>query len=190
MKFAKELKPLTFWLSKSLELSQRASLEFSDLKPEALQFKPEPGGWSIAQCLDHICVSDSQYFTLFDQLKNNTFQPGWWARNNPWSYFLGDMMIRQLGSEVKRKYKSPDIFRPSESQVRANIVEEFLQHAENMRFKFSEIESHYLKGTIVNSPASAWVTYPVSKLIPLLIVHMERHLNQASRVKTHPNFPS
>ncbi len=189
MKFAKELKPLSFWLDKSLELSQRAQVEFSHLSPAALQFKPAPGQWSIAQCLDHICVSDSQYFSLFDQLKNNTYQPGWWARNNPWSYFLGDLMIQQLGSEVKRKYKSPSIFLPSESQVHPDIFQTFIKHTEQMRLRFSEIASHYQKGTIVASPASAFVTYPVSKLIPLLILHTERHLNQAARIKKHPQFP-
>lgn len=49
-------------LQKGGEAKEKASLEFSNISSEQLNWKPSAESWSIAQCLDHLIIADSSYF--------------------------------------------------------------------------------------------------------------------------------
>ena len=48
--------------------SQEASEIFGGLNGTQLNWKPNPDKWSVGQCLDHLIVSNSQYFPIFDEI--------------------------------------------------------------------------------------------------------------------------
>lgn len=155
---------------------------FSDLSPNQLNWKPTPSSWSIAQCLDHIMVSNELYRPILTQVLAGTYPVSIWAKISPFSRMNGRMMVNNLGPEVKRKMTSPASFRPSQSTIEPDIVARFLSHQHALLDLYRAFETKGVPDHNVASPASALLTFPVGDALTIIAVHEERHLQQAQNV--------
>src|SRR4051794_16863758 len=97
-------------------LTQTAELarsSFGGLSAAQLNWKPTEKGWSVAQCLDHLITTHSQYFPLFENLVHGTFKPGFWERTSPFSGFFGRFLVKSLDPANVKKMKAPGKAQPS-----------------------------------------------------------------------------
>lgn len=164
--------------------------KFGDLNLIQLNWKPAPDQWSIGQCLDHLIVSNGKYLPVLLTIIEGKNKPSFWEKNNPLSNYTGKQMIKTLGKNVVKKYKSPRLFIPSESTINQNIVSDFKNHQYEIFQLFLELEKEKYKHIVVTSPVASLITLKLHDLIELIIVHEERHINQALRVKNNINFPN
>src|SRR5688572_24615280 len=109
------------------EVEQRATRNFSSLNTTQLNWKPSPEKWSIAQCLEHLVISNRNYFPFFDKILAGTYKLGFFQRMNPFKKYFSSYMVKNLGPKLNKKFKSPKIFRPSLSEVDPLIVKKFLE---------------------------------------------------------------
>lgn len=178
-------------LSSSIpSLTATIDKKFGDLKLIQLNWKPAPDQWSIGQCLDHLIVSNAKYLPVLLTIIEGKNKPSFWEKNNPLSNYTGKQMIKTLGKNVVKKYKSPRLFIPSESTVSQNIISDFKNHQDEIFQLFLELEKEKYKHIVVTSPVASLITLKLHDLIELIIVHEERHINQALRVKNNINFPN
>ncbi len=170
-------------------VKQQVLRHYSVLSEEQLNWKYHPQKWSIAQCLDHLIVSNKLYFPIFEKVVNNNYMPTSWQRYNPFSRIMGRLMIRTLGPDSNKKFKVPKVFKPSESDLPASIVYDFAQHQHDLKNYYLAFTKMDVKHVVISSPASYFITYYLNDALKLIANHELRHLNQSLAVFNHPNFP-
>jgi len=169
--------------------TQKVSQNFSLLTNEQLNWKPDVSKWSIAQCLDHLIVSNSSYFPTFDKLINKTYQLPLLQKLNPFNKLFGPIMVRYLGPQSKQKLKNPKIFTPSTSTQPSTIIDDFSKHQEILINYFNQLNFLDKDKIVITSPASSFITYSLHHAMQIITVHEQRHINQAKNVLNHPNYP-
>ncbi len=156
---------------------------FGGLSAEELNQRPADGGWSVAQCLDHLITINTLYFPLLDSMRVGPPTPSAWERFSPLSGLFGRLLTKSLSPDSKRKVKTTRKAQPSASTIDAGIIDRFTEHQDALIERVRGIAptvNH--ETTIVTSPLAALVTYSLADCLTLLAVHEQRHLAQAKRV--------
>lgn len=175
-------------LLRGKEGKEKVNSEFVKLSPDQINWHPTPNSWSIGQCLDHLIISDSLYFSSFEKIIKNDDMTIW-ERWNPLSRIFGKMLAYQLQETVKKKVKSPGIFKPSPGPFEAGILDRFNQHHEQLMQYILACKEVDLDSRNITSPVSVAITYNLRNAITILIQHQHRHIHQALRVKENAAFP-
>jgi len=171
--------------------STRARELVNGLSEDQLNWKPAPGSWSIAQCLEHLTAATEG----FDQYFEKAIASGREKRSVDGTIpyrptRLGGWLIKQLVPEATRKVPAPKIFRPAESSSIEGALERFLQQQERfVKFVKDATGIDYNK-TKLRSPVTPLMRYSLADAFVLTVVHGRRHLGQAQQVRETPGFPS
>ncbi len=180
---------ITAMLNKCKEAIEKARLAFSDISGAQLNWKPAPEKWSIAQCLDHLVVSESSYFPELEKIITGTYRMKFWEKYSPFTGIMGRIMKDRLQELPKVKMKAPKKIQPSSSEIDTGIIEGYHKNLDRFLGFISNCRSIDLDKTIISSPITSVVTYSLRDAIQFLIQHEHRHINQAIRVKADANFP-
>ncbi|HLP19124.1 MAG TPA: DinB family protein [Chitinophagales bacterium] len=163
---------------------------FGKLSAAQLNWRPSSDKWSIAQCLDHLMVSNNTYIPQFDEVIAGKHSNSFYQNIRFISKFFGEYLIRETGPVVAKPMKNPPAFAPSQSEITATIVSDFEKHQQQFSAKLSQLSAIDLDKTVLSSPALGIITYTLRDLLTILSGHEQRHLNQAKNVLNHPNFPN
>src|SRR5687768_17576314 len=148
-----------------------------------LGWRPPDGGWSIAQVLEHLIISDSLYYPqLRDLAANGKRGTAEWKPT-----ITGGFIIRALLPTSARKTPAPQIFRPAEP--RANVVQDYIDLREELLQIIESMKGVDLRRNKVTSPVSKLIRINLGDALMILVVHTQRHLQQIARVRAHPDFP-
>jgi len=162
---------------------------FSSLPNEQLNWKPDVSKWSIAQCLDHLIVSNSTFFETFDKLINKIYQLILVQKLNPFNKMFGPIMVKYPGPQSKQKLKNPKVFTPATSILSSSIIEHFTRHQQVLINYFNQLNHSNKDKIVISSPASSFVSYSLYHAMQIITIHKQRHINQAMNVLNHPNHP-
>jgi hypothetical protein len=162
----------------------------SGLSELQLNWKPAPDKWSIAQCLDHLSVTSNKFDPYF------TVALAWGQKKWPVSTApayrpsrVGGWLIRQVTPVTGRNLPAPKVFRPAESSNIQASLETFLaQQARFIQFVQDTAGVDYNK-TRLRSPVTPLMRYSLADAFVVTVVHGQRHLAQARRVREMPGFP-
>jgi hypothetical protein len=163
------------------EIKQAVQRAFGSLSGDQLNIRPAPGKWSIAQCLDHLIVSNSTYIPAIERVLSGNNKPGWWQRINPFTGLIGRKGIDILRSKIK--LKAPAIFKPSEQAIPADIVTRFATHQEEMKQYFDRLEQEHRQEELITIPAIQALSLKIVDMMKIIVEHERRHLEQARRVQ-------
>lgn len=177
-------------ISRLKEAHEKVEAEFSRLSFNQLNWKPSADKWSIAQCLDHLVVADSLYFSVFERIAAGQNKMSWWERRSPFSNFFGKFFIRHLQENPKRKMKTTPVFFPASGSIDAGIMQRFYSHLDKMIKLIDGCRDADLDKTIISSPQTRFITYSLRDVFTFLTSHLHRHIGQAMRVKAVVGFPA
>lgn len=169
---------------------ERIQGEFSSLSLKQINWKSSADKWSIAQCLDHLVVADSLYFSVFGQIAAGQHKMSWWERWSPFSNFFGKFFIRHLQETPKRKMKTTPVFFPASGAIDDGIMQRFYTHLDKMINLIDACRHADLDKTIISSPQTRIITYSLRDVFTFLTSHLHRHIGQAMRVKESDSFPA
>ncbi|HET6994872.1 MAG TPA: DinB family protein [Chitinophagaceae bacterium] len=175
-------------LQKGKEAGEKVRVEFQNISLGQLNWKPAPDSWSIGQCFDHLVVTDCLYFPAFKKIAANKYRMNAWQRWSPFSSLFGKILVSQLTENVKRKVNTARIFYPSASEIDMGIIDRFHKHLESLLEYIEAFKQIDLDKTYIASPVSGFITYSLRNAVTLLVHHEHRHINQAIRVKSSPEF--
>lgn len=173
------------------EVTLRVKENFGHLTPEQLNWKPAPNRWSIAQCLDHLSVSNKTYFPEFERMAKQIPFDNFWGKIPFLSGLFGKMLLKSIHPDSKPRLKAPSKFVPSKSNLPETVLTDFeltQQELINHYQALKSVSNH--ESLKMTSPASGFVTYFLKDCLNLLVLHEQRHLNQAIRVMHSPDFPA
>jgi hypothetical protein len=164
------------------------------LSHEQFNWSPDPGRWSIGQCLDHLNAVDGRDLAplraAIDAGRSRKL-----AGAGPFTYgFLSRKFVASMEPPVKRKFKAPKLYAPrAESDPMATLAE-YLRISADMRGlarSAAGLDLARVKTSLPALPAllRAMVKMPLGARFEAIVAHGRRHLWQAEQVRTHPNFP-
>lgn len=171
-------------------VSGEAGQAFGGLSAEQMNWKPGDKQWSIGQCLEHLIVSNRTYFPQLKALGNEIPKaPTFWERLPFLPKFWGNMLLRSITPEPKRKMSAPSVFKPGQSEVAEDILQQFKAHNLELVRHLRNTRGLNHSHVVITSPAASFVVYSLHDAINILANHEERHLLQAKRVMEADGFP-
>lgn len=161
---------------------------FGHLSAAQLNWKPAADKWSVAQCLDHLIVSNKTYYPQLNRVIDGTYKKSMYQRIKPLSNFFGAWLVKETGPVVGKPMKNPAAFSPSQSDLPAAMVAHFERNQQEFTALLQQLDKVDLESTVICSPAAGFITYNLCHLLAILAGHEQRHLAQAKNVTNHPNF--
>ena len=177
-------------IQKGTEAKEKVNAELSSLSDEQINWKPYDASWSIAQCLEHLIISDGLRINIIEKKIHDNFKSGGWEKLNPLKKFWGSMLITQTQEKVKKKIKAPRLFHPPENEATDDILAGFNIHHDKMYLQIKNCLDADIDEVYVISPISGLVSYSLRNAITIITGHERRHINQAIRVKQSKDFPT
>ena len=164
---------------------------FQGLTEEQLNWKPDAKQWSIAQCLDHLTVATQEFDKYFVATLDRARQKP--PTTNPPAYrptMMGGWLAKQVAPEAARKLPAPKIFRPADASNIRDALQMFLdRHTKFVDFVRQCNGIDYNRARL-RSPVTPLIRYSLGDAFVITVLHGQRHLAQANRVKTMANFPN
>jgi hypothetical protein len=162
---------------------------FGRLTPAQLNWKPSAERWSVAQCFDHLLSSNNGYFPIIDNVLAGQ-QRTLWQSMPVLPGFMGKLLIKSLDPASTRKLKTPKSFAPSQSDIRASVLDDFIAQQATIVDKMKATENLELDKIIISSPVTSVVTYSLMDAYRVIVVHERRYFQQAQRVTEESGFPA
>lgn len=172
---------------------QQASSWMTKLSEKQLNWRPNPGIWSIAEVLAHL-NSYARYYhpTIQRRIEITRFRN---AREEFVSSPLGKSAWKSMklgrANNVKRKFKAPKGHNPTidPSLVKGTELNDFItQQTELLQIIDSSSEVNVRKAKVPIS-ISKIVRLRLGDALLFITYHNERHMQQILNLKTHKNFP-
>ncbi len=168
---------------------EEARAVVAGLDEAQLNWKPTPDQWSIAQCLEHLANASHGFNPYFDRVVARVRQK--FPAASPPAYrptFMGGWLIKYVEPESPRKLKAPKIFQPSASNVQG-ALEKFLAQQKTFRQYVGDTQGIDYNRTRLRSPVTPLIRYSLADAYVITVVHEQRHLAQAQRVRHLIDFP-
>jgi hypothetical protein len=173
------------------KIEARVQGDFSALSRVQINWKPDAKSWSIAECLDHLIVTNEKYFERFDAVKNNTVKRPFLAGLPWWSGFCSKMILKSVDPETKKKVKTFALFQPTSSDFARTVLDEFSRNIRELKTYLHELDGFDNHQEIkFASPVTTWIVLDLENAVNIVWKHCARHLNQAARVMQATGFPS
>lgn len=151
------------------------------LSPEQLNFKATDSSWSVAECAEHIAISES---LLYGMMENS-------LKSNPDPSKRGEVkttddQLWAMVTDRSSKYKTQEAFKPTgKFGSFESTVQEF-NSKRNAHIDYVKKTSDDLRNRYVQLP---FATIDAFQAIIFLTAHTERHVKQIEEVKSDPGFP-
>jgi hypothetical protein len=157
-------------------------------RPRAsLGWLPAPGVWSVAECLQHLVITDGHYLELtrasLARARGTALQSAVTeVRGGP----VAGWFVRQVGPDGKRRVQAPGVFQPGEVEVPEAVPESFLASQDRLVQLLDESLGFDLDRVRVPSPVSGIVRFRLGDVFRVICAHQRRHLDQAARIWNDP----
>lgn len=168
--------------------ADEACERFGWLSEAQLAWRPEPGRWSIAECLDHLHVTGEEVLAQVEAAVARG-----WARGTtgspPFRYgWLGPWFVR-ANAPSGRRVPTPKVFRPREGRPPVGALDDFLALQEELAAALERANGLDLARVRARSPVTPLLRIGIGSWFEVIAVHQARHLAQARAVLEHPAFP-
>lgn len=165
----------------------RAIALAKDLSREQLNWNPEPGKWSVGQCLDHLRVGNETYCeTMENALEGQSpsvvqeIQVGWFGR-----WFIRKFIEP---SPQSIRGRAPKKIKPV-PEVDPSILDRYLASNNETCKLINRSKNYDVNHIRFKNPYLSLVRFTLGTGFEILSAHQRRHLLQAERVKSSPQFP-
>jgi uncharacterized damage-inducible protein DinB len=166
-----------------LELELEAQLQealkvFQNLPEDTLIKSAANGGWSIAECFEHLNTYAEFYQPRIRKAlagnKPINFQVSF---NHSW---IGQYFITMMdASKSKKKYKAIKKHRPMAIKNPHEVLAKFIQHLEDLVELLKAAHSKELQKIKISTSLSSFIKMNAGDTLQFLLTHNRRHINQA-----------
>lgn len=164
---------------------QTAIQQWQMLPPAKMLQQPQPGSWSVAQCLEHLNSYGRYYLPAIRQSINAAKQEG--ANRNgkfksSWiGNFFTEMMLPKGEAKTVKKMKAPKNHIPLLQLDSDAVLAEFIDQQEKMLQLLEEAKTIDLRKARTPISISRFIKLPVGDTFRFMIAHNYRHILQAER---------
>ena len=170
------------WVNAIDKVSDSFRTVFGELTNEQLNEKPAPEVWSIGQNIDHLITTNKSYFPIIESLKKGTYKLPFIAKIGFLVKFNGKMVLSAVQPDRKKRMKTFSVWEPQQSVVPVDILDQFLQHQDQLKLVINNASDLIEKKAIISSPANRQIVYYLHTAFDIIIAHEKRHLEQAKEL--------
>lgn len=167
-----------------LESSRKAFLEAtSGLSEAQWNFKPAPDRWSVAECAEHIGVTEAFILNLItEQALKGPAEPEKRAQVEG-----KDTAMMAMAVDRSAKFKAPESIQPTRrwatsGEITKNVMENRARTIQFVSTTEEDLRDHFMDHPVFK-------TLDTYQWILLTSAHMRRHTAQILEVKADLNFP-
>ena len=145
----------------------------------------EIGGWSVAQCLDHLATTNRVYLHGMKEPAIRAREQGRFRRSPATPGLVGRWFVRTLEPPVKApfKMKSPRSIEPRVSLSLPNAFASFATTQDEVREFLRTYAGLDLAGVRFSNPFVRGIRFSLATGLHIIAAHERRHLWQAWRVR-------
>jgi hypothetical protein len=162
---------------------------FGSYDAAQLNWQPQAGSWSIAQCFDHLIKTNHGMVEAMARTAGPASIQTIWQKLPLWPALMGRMLVSSQAPGGKRKFVAPASAQPTSSTVAPDVLERFVAWQDTGMSSVRGLGVEDARRIMV-SPFLSQITYSVLDGWRLIAAHQRRHFEQARRVAEHPQFPS
>ena len=169
---------------------QEAEGLYWGLSDSQLNWRPPSGGWSIAQCLDHLNrINDKMAAGIAEAIQRGRSSN--MLHDGPYTYgFLSRWFLRTLQPPVAKRFRAAKPFQPAPHRSMDELKPDWERTHAKMQDLLHSCQGLDLARIKVQSPAARLIKYPLGVAFWIQTVHDRRHLWQMRQVRNHASFPA
>lgn len=154
---------------------QQAITIYQNLDADTLSKPSTTGGWSIAQCLEHLNSYGDYYLPQIEKVLHTksdeaSFTSGW----------LGDYFTKSMDPKAGKKMKALKGHIPAATLDAHKVVAEFIHQQETL-IRYLRIAHTTDLNVRIPITISKLIRIKLGDIFQFLIMHDERHTEQANR---------
>ena len=170
-------------------LAAEADALVAPLSEDQFIWRPAPGSWSVAECIDHLNVTARLFLPQLDEGIAEATRRGLYGEG-PFAHdLIGRIFVRTMEPPARLRVKAPTSFQPVH-RSRSEIMAAFRAYQVQFVDRLRQASGLDLRRAKVHSPASTWIKMSLNSGFALMTAHERRHLWQAGRVTSNPAFPA
>ena len=176
-------------ISEASHVANEARTTFGHLTVSQLNWKPSAERWSVAQCFDHLLNTNKGYFPIIENVlagQKRTF----WQSLPAFPGFWGKFVLNAVDPASARKIRAPKKFQPAQSNIGGSVINDFIDQQSKIVEKMKATEHLELERIVISSPVAAPITYTLMDAYRIIVLHEQRHFQQARRVTEESGFPA
>ena len=153
------------------------------LSEELGNWRPSQSSWSVAECLDHLAITNRYYLAAMrdpalrareqGRLRRRPAKPGW----------IGGMFVRSLEPPAKMRIKAPQKIQPRSAIPLADALASFCAEQNEVHAFLCDYSNLDLGGLHFANPFIPGIRFTLATGLHIISVHERRHLWQAQRVR-------
>lgn len=170
---------LTNLLKQSLTKFEKS---ISNLTTAQFQYRPSKSDWTIAECVEHVCLAELHFPQIVKEELSKPADP----KRRKKIKVSNEKIIARLTNR-RWKANAPEIFKPS---GKFTSVQEAVETFQTQRLKtidYVNVTSDDLQNHFWKHPATGVID--LYQTIILMSAHLERHIAQIEEIKASTNFP-
>ena len=154
-----------------------------------MNWTPAPGRWSIAQCLEHLTLSNQAFRKVMEAAIEQARMEHCYS-SGPYRYgWLGERFVKSLEPGAGFKARNPKPVTPGAQLVGEKVAKEFFEENRTLVALIARANGLDLGRVRVTSPFLKLFTISLGQSFRLLAAHERRHLEQARAVRASRGFP-
>ena len=143
-------------------------------------FKPDANTWSVAECAEHIAVSEDVIFGSVAKIVQAPATP------DQKSAVTDDFILASVVNRT-HKFQAPEVLRPTHRFATPQETIDHFKQSRERTIAYVRDTQDDLRGHFFDHPVLK--TLDTYQWILLLSAHSQRHTAQLNEVKANPNFP-
>ncbi|GHC62666.1 DinB family protein [Ulvibacter litoralis] len=151
------------------------------LSEEQLNYKSDPNSWSIAECTEHIAISETNIFNMLTEALKSPADPSKKA-----AVKLTDEQILEMVVDRSKKMKTSEAFEPSgkfgsHDAAVAEFKAKRIDHIKYVATTEDNLRDHFAE-----TPLGTVDAY---QILLFMSAHTERHVLQMEEILANEDFP-
>lgn len=163
--------------------------KFKSLSEDQINWKPAAGSWSIAECIDHLIVTNKLYLNEIEKQFAAKQIKIEYSRSEVKHKWLSKFIIKAVEPSNIKKAKTFPVFMPSMSKYGKEVFNYFYEVQNNLINLVSSAKDLDFNKYVMSSPAAKIIKENFCDVLEIIRLHDRRHFNQAEKLINHPNFP-
>jgi uncharacterized damage-inducible protein DinB len=143
-------------------------------------FKPDANAWSVAECAEHIAVSEDVIFGSVAKIVQAPATP------DQKSAVTDDFILASVVNRT-HKFQAPEVLRPTHRFATPQETIDHFKQSRERTIAYVRDTQDDLRGHFFDHPVLK--TLDAYQWILLISAHSQRHTAQLNEVKANPNFP-
>lgn len=163
--------------------------KFKLLTEDQINWKPASGCWSIAECIDHLLVTNRLYSIEIEKQFDEKQIKTDYSKTKVKHKWLSKFIIKGVDPSNIKKAKTFPVFMPSMSLYTKDVFDHFYEVETNLVNQISSAKDLDLNKYVMSSPAAKIIKENFCDVLEIIRLHDRRHFNQAEKLFNHSQFP-